>query len=299
MTDFGVNPQGFALKRLPDILADIEAGMRAAFGEGVIQTAVSPLGKLNGLMADLASAEWELALAVYQSYDPDQAEGARLDTLAKLRLLARAPGELDADFRPDITNVGRARIDIADLSRAVRAITGVSYAQVFLNDGAAADANGVASHSVCLAALGGVNADIGQALRTYVVPGVGTSGNTRIDVALDGFCRTLYLMRPTEIPVTMAVQAYLRPDRNGCPPPATAAVVAAIAAGLTGSGRPLNGDDLTIQLIRSAVAISLPTVEIASVTAARNSDVLAAAPLVIAFDEIMAVDVSRITVAAL
>ncbi|WP_377838694.1 hypothetical protein [Bosea sp. UC22_33] len=116
---YGVDPSGFVLKRLPEILAEIEAANVATFGPGVIQTDQSPLGQLNGLHADIAASVWELALSVYQALDPDQAEGVNLDRIAKLRLLTRAPGESDIDFRNAITNAGRARIDMSDLSQAL------------------------------------------------------------------------------------------------------------------------------------------------------------------------------------
>ena len=96
---YGVIPSGFELKRLPEILAEIEAANVATFGPGVVQTAATPIGQLNGLHASISAALWEIALATYQSLDPDQAEGTRLDQVAKLRLLTRAGGESDIDFR--------------------------------------------------------------------------------------------------------------------------------------------------------------------------------------------------------
>ena len=70
---------------------------------------------------------------VYQSYDPDQAEGIRLDTLAEIRLLERAEGEADPAFRLAISNQGRAR-NIQDIARAVAGIPGVYYYHVWVND---------------------------------------------------------------------------------------------------------------------------------------------------------------------
>lgn len=75
MTDYGVTSSGYVRKPLATILAELEAAMRTQFGAGVIQTAVSPLGQLNGLVADLLAEVDERNLDLYQSYDPDQAEG--------------------------------------------------------------------------------------------------------------------------------------------------------------------------------------------------------------------------------
>jgi len=41
---YGVTPTGFSRKRLPEILADLEAANLAVFGPGVIQTAASAAG---------------------------------------------------------------------------------------------------------------------------------------------------------------------------------------------------------------------------------------------------------------
>jgi hypothetical protein len=215
---YGVTPQGFNRKPLNVILAEIEEAAIGIFGPALIQSAQSPMGQLNGLFANLVGIEWEHAEDAYQSYDPDQGEGNRLDMLAKLRLLERATAESDESFRLAITNAGRARIDMQDITRAVRGIEGVSFAQTFLNDTSAIDANGMDGHSVCVAVIGGEDDEIARVLRDYIVPGIGSYGNTRVDTEIAGFCRSLQFMRPVPVPIWLALDIRVTADRNGCPP---------------------------------------------------------------------------------
>jgi hypothetical protein len=296
---YGVIPSGFELKRLPEILADIEAANVATFGPGVVQTAATPLGQMNGLHADLTATLWELALTVYQSLDPDQAEGARLDQIAKLRLLSRATDESDTDLRLAITNAGRARIDMSDLSQALSAISGVTYVQTFVNDGDVADADGISGHSVAVAILGGDDDEIARTIRAYVVPGIGTYGNTTIETTIEGFCRSIKIIRPVEVLISLEVDVYARPDRSGCPPPAALAVASGLASALTGAGRPRNGQDVTEYLIRQAIESRYPNIEVDAIRASIFPAAPGALPLALTFFQIMAISSSRISITAL
>lgn len=293
---FGVVPSGFDLKRLPDILAEIQAANVATFGPGVTQTDQSPLGQLNGLHADIAAALWELALSVYQSLDPDQAEGARLDQVGKLRLLTRATGESDIDFRQAITNAGRARIDMSDLSQALSALTGVTWVQTYVNADETTDSDGIPPQHVAVAVLGGDDDEIAQTVRAYVVPGIGTYGNATIETTIEGFCRSIKVVRPTEVEITIEVDVMAQPDRAGCPPPSVLAIAAGLAQSLTGATRPRNGQDVTEFLVRQAVESRYPNVQVVEVRASRTPASPSAVPLELTFFEIMSISADRITV---
>lgn len=246
MTDYGVQPTGFVRKPLPVILAEIEALNRTEFGSGFIQTPESPAGQLNGVFAELATKLWELGEDIYQSYDPDQAEGNRLETLGRIRLVNRADSETDDSFRRSITNAGAARIDIQDISRAVGSIPGVIYSHIFINDTGEVDDNGMPSGSVCVAVTGGDADAIAAAIRTYIVPGIIIHGNTSISSTIDGYCRSFRILRPIEVPVAVNVYVRIRKDVMGCPPPSTVAIRDALLANLY----LLNGDDITTYRIR-------------------------------------------------
>lgn len=294
---YGVIPTGFSRKPLAVILTEMQDAMVAQFGPGVIQTSQSPLGQLNGLMADLTAKLWELGEDVYQSYDPDQAEGLRLDTLARIRILSRGVAETDIELRQAITNAGYARFDIQDLVRAIRQVDGVTYAQVFVNDTAAADANGVAAHSIAIAVIGGSDEDIAQVARFYIAPGIGTSGNTRVDVDTDGYCRTMWLMRLTAVPVKLVIEVSRSADNMGCPPPSLLSIAEGLVAALNGDRRFINGEDVTLFAIRSIIEAMYPNVEVVSVVADRDAiDSGSAVPLAIAFDEIATFAIEDVSV---
>jgi hypothetical protein len=253
MADYGVLPQGFRRKELSLILAEVEAALITEFGPDVIQSAQSPLGQINGVFAEAIAILWELLEDAYQSYDPDQAEAVRLDTLARIRILARAGGESDESFRQAITNFGRARIDIQDIVRAIRALDGVTYTQVFLNDGDTIDANGIAPGQLAVCVLGGDDEAIAAELRRYIVPGVTTTGNFRVESNIDGFCRSFPIVRPIVIPASLQVWVNRNNDRLGCPPPSLAAIRDALFEDLTVTRPLINGEDITLFRIRQAV----------------------------------------------
>lgn len=293
---YGVIPSGFELKRLPEILADLQAANVATFGPGVIQTDASPLGELNGVHADLAATLWEVVLSAYQALDPDQAEGVNLQRIAKLRLLEKAPGESDIEFRQAITNAGRARIDMSDLSQALSALPGVTWVQTFVNAEDATDADGIPPQHVAVAILGGDDDEIARTVRAYVVPGIGTHGNTIVETTIEGFCRSIKIIRPTEIEVEIEVDVIARPDRNGCPPPSALAIAAGLAEALTGASRPRNGQDVTEYLIRQAVESRYPNIEVDEVRASIVPATPGAVPVVLNFFQIMAVSANRISI---
>ena len=296
---YGVTPTGFSRKPLLTLLGEIQEKAKEVFGEGVIQTPESPLGQLNGMFASLSSTAWEIAEATYQSYDPDQAEGIRLEQLARIRLLERMDGEMDTEFRSAITNASRARIDLADITRAVAGLDGVSYVRVFENKTSATDIDTVPPHALAVAVLGATDLAVANAIRPYVVPGINAYGNTRVDTTVDGYCRTLSFVRPAPIPLGLQLTVVSRPDRLGCPAPSAGTIALAAANGLTGANRPANGQDITLHLIRTAVSTAYPTVEVVSATATLlPNGTPVVLPYAIPFFSIADIDPTRITVGA-
>lgn len=298
---YGVQPTGFVRKPLPIILAEIEAAMITEFGPDVIQTSQSPLGQINGLMADLIAQLWELVEAAYQSYDPDQAEGIRLDVLARIRLLMRAGGESDQSLRQAITNQGRARIDVQDVVRVVRGLDGVTYAEMFINETSQFDPDTLLQPGqVAVAVIGGDDEEIAEALRAYIVPGVSFYGNTYVTSEIDGRCRTVAIVRPIEVPVTLAITVRMNRDFRDCPPPAVLAVRDALVADFLGERLLRNGDDVTFFRIRSAIEGRWPNVEVVSFIGERDGIAQTTnEPVDIAFIEIARVSATNVTVTAI
>lgn len=77
----GLTKSGFAIKRLEDIKADLEAGMRGQFGE-VNVSPESVIGQFIGVISSPVADLWELAEAVYKSRYSISAEGMSLDDTA-------------------------------------------------------------------------------------------------------------------------------------------------------------------------------------------------------------------------
>ncbi|MBY0252865.1 MAG: hypothetical protein K2X54_16050 [Methylobacterium organophilum] len=293
---YGVTPQGFNRPRVPEILAEIEERARAIWGAGVIQTAQTELGQLNGMFAELVGTLWESAENVYQSYDPDQAEGICLEQLGRMRLLERIEGELDPAFRQAITNAGRARLDIADIERAAASVTGVSWCKAYAA-GRCSPIQGLPARSVAVAALGGADADIAAAVHGFVAPGIDLYGNAPVELVVDGYCRSYPIVRPALLRIGLNLSVRFQPDQQGCPPPSALAVAETVANGFAGAGRPVNGQDVTLHLLRTIVAAAYPNVEIVSGTATLLPNGMPAAlPYSVLFLEMATVDPDDVTV---
>ena len=261
MTEYGVQPTGYVRKPLSVILAELEAAMVTEFGPGVVQTPQSPFGQLNGLMADLIAEIDETNLDVYQSYDPDQAEGRRLDILGRLRLVYRS-GRTEEQFRQAITNTGQARIDVQDVEAALRSLPGVSFAKLFT------EAPEFGAGQVAVAVTGGDDEDIAGAVRRYLVPGIGTYGNYRVSSVVDGTCRSFSIIRPVEVPVTLELSVRPSSDVAACPAPSSNVIRDAVVDEWMATRE--NGQDVNHFFLRSIVERRFPDVELVSFTANRE-----------------------------
>lgn len=261
MTDYGVQPTGYVRKPLAVHLAELEAKMVSEFGPGVIQTEQSPLGQLNGMMADLLDELDERNLDLYQSYDPDQAEERRLDILGRLRLLYRGT-QTEPQFRQAITNAGEARIDIQDLQGALRSLSGVTFAKYW------EEGEGLGRGTVAVAIIGGDDDDIADTMRRYIVPGISTYGNYRVSSTSSGACRSLSIIRPIDVPVKIILNARAGPGLGGCPPPSIASLKAAVVSGWAATR--VNGLDVDHFTLRGIVERQFPNIELVSFTGERD-----------------------------
>ena len=78
---YGITDAGFVLKRLADILAELEAAYKSTFGAGINIDSRSPLGQIIGIHAERESLIWEQMEEVYNSRYPDSADGVSLDNV--------------------------------------------------------------------------------------------------------------------------------------------------------------------------------------------------------------------------
>lgn len=268
MTDYGILPTGFSRKPLNTILAEIEASLITEFGPGFIQTAETPQGQINGIFAEASAKAWENDEDIYQSLDPDQAEGIRLDILGRIRRIVRAAGESDESYRRAITNAGQARIDIQDVSRAIAALAGITYSYVWVRDNSdELTDSGMSVGSVCIAVTGGDDDEIATAIRQYIAPGVSQFGSTAIESVVDGYCRTFRILRPIDVPVELTVTVRTFKDGLGCPPPSATAIRTALVNELY----LLNGENISFYNVRTIIEGSFSNVEVLTINGERDS----------------------------
>lgn len=82
---------GLTIKRLSDIVEDLGQGVIGEFGASTNTESDSVFGQLIGVFANELELVYELAQQLYDSFDPDQAEGASLDNICALLGIERKP----------------------------------------------------------------------------------------------------------------------------------------------------------------------------------------------------------------
>lgn len=168
-------------------------------GQGTGAVDVVYLSEVNGPIAALAGELDTIATPVsgWQSITNllDATVGALLEGNTPLRI--RREVELTSDglatpdaIRAHVSAVGEGTVN------AVKACT------VFYNDGDSPDANGLPAHSVEVLVLGGLDADVAQAVWESVGGGIATYGTTTVVVNdSQGNPQTVNFSRPTQIQV--------------------------------------------------------------------------------------------------
>lgn len=78
----GLTAEGFVPKTYAEILADIEARQRAAFGDDFVTSPETPEGAANGIVANVAREIWEGLAGLAAAFDPDAAADAQLTSLS-------------------------------------------------------------------------------------------------------------------------------------------------------------------------------------------------------------------------
>jgi uncharacterized phage protein gp47/JayE len=96
----GLTVNGLVIKRLPDIIEELEAALKLQYGNGLDVSENSLFGILNTIIAAAIAEQWELAQSLYDAFIIDVAEGKSLDDLAAILKITRlAPtksfGDLD------------------------------------------------------------------------------------------------------------------------------------------------------------------------------------------------------------
>ena len=88
---YGITPQGFVIKDLQTIKSELETDYKASFGNDLDVSEDSVAGQFIGNQAKKISSLWELAQAIYESFNPDRAEDVSLDGVSALVGIERLP----------------------------------------------------------------------------------------------------------------------------------------------------------------------------------------------------------------
>jgi hypothetical protein len=90
MPTFGVTPEGFVAPSVQELIALFEADQLAGISVLLDVSTDSPIGQLNGIVANYLAQAWEALGGCYSGFDPDKAEATLLTMLAKLTGTPRA-----------------------------------------------------------------------------------------------------------------------------------------------------------------------------------------------------------------
>lgn len=102
--------------------------------------------------------------------------------------VAGTPVETDATLRKrqTVSTALPSRTVLDGLKGALKALVGVTQAEVYENDSNVTDANGIAAKNIAVVTVGGINTDIANAIMLKKTPGCGTWGSNAVDMTTPG-----------------------------------------------------------------------------------------------------------------
>ena len=86
-----IDANGFKAESFTEILTRLSNGLKNIYGQDINLDQDSPDGQQSGIQANIISDFQDLALYIYNSMDPDLADGANFDKLLKLLARTRLP----------------------------------------------------------------------------------------------------------------------------------------------------------------------------------------------------------------
>ena len=89
MSDYGISTTGFKRKRLDLLLNELNAEVKAIFGDNFNISPESPDGQINGVISGSNADLWEIAEASYNAFNPSAASGVALSNLVQLNGIER------------------------------------------------------------------------------------------------------------------------------------------------------------------------------------------------------------------
>jgi len=88
---YGLTAQGLIIKTLPDIEAEIDTALRAAYGAQINTAPQSVFGQLKGIFSEREALLWELFADLYHALNPNTAADVSLDRAVSFTAHKRLP----------------------------------------------------------------------------------------------------------------------------------------------------------------------------------------------------------------
>ena len=228
MTTFGVTPTGFVLKRLADILADMQSALSQVndpvTGEYLTPNLADendPLVQVVNATADQLSVCWEQLQMCYSNFDPLAATGAGLSSLVQLNAMLRRTLETDTQLRirqqAETALPSYRQVDA--IYSAIVDVVGVQFARVYQNATLVTDARGIPAKSVCavVVVLNGApyEQNVAEAIFQKTPIGVGFYGNNTLTCTDSlGTPYDVSYELPSSIPITIVVNIQVLDDSD-------------------------------------------------------------------------------------
>jgi len=191
---YGLSDNGFVKKPYEVIVEELEADYKRVFGDTINLAPESPQGQLIAITAEAIYDTWEMAEAIYGSYNIDEVGGLLLDSRAELRGATRLDGESDVDFKTRIkeqlpNDVFKLKDELHDNLLRLNGVENVvvKYLQ------------GITKAFV----LGGDDVEVASTILDYMPPGA-LEGN--VSVAVDGRCSGVKFFRPSFRAVSLKIE---------------------------------------------------------------------------------------------
>lgn len=190
---YGVTENGFIKKPYEIIVEELEAKYIEIFGNSINLAPESPQGQLIAITAEAVYDTWEMAEAIYGSYDIDYVEGKLLDSRAVLRGAVRLPDESDMNFKTRIKE---------QLPNTVLKLKDELHDNLLRLDGVEDVVLKYAQGVTKVFIVGGDDTEVARTILDYMPPGA-LEGN--VSVPIYKRCNGVKFYRPKFIPVKLDI----------------------------------------------------------------------------------------------
>jgi hypothetical protein len=309
MADFGITDQGFTLKRLSDILADISSDLNGVIdpvsGEGLIFDLADendPLVNIANSVGDQLSVCWEQLQLAYNQFDPLKATGVSLAGLVQLNGMLKRLGEDDTTLRvrQQAETALTSYRQVESIYSAIIDVVGVQFARIYQNSTLVPfDDRGIPAKSLSAVVYGGDDTAIGQVIFDRAPIGLGYFGDTEVTATDNqGFNYKVLFQRPVLVPIFITVNVVVLDDLQW-PTNGVELIKAALVASASYGLDPHIGLPPGVAVVPSRLytpANTIPGHEITTLVAARGANPQTINPVVIAWNEVAQILIENITV---